>query len=77
MYGFGGGHGIKYYKLNNPKKFGNPRLHETFANLFESWSSKDKRSWKRMQRYFPELTKVFDEMMSVYGDPTTIFNSVT
>ena len=75
--GFGGGHGIKYYKLNNPKKFGNSRLHETFANLFESWSSKDKRSWKRMKRYFPELTKVFDEMMSVYGDPTTIFNSVT
>ena len=73
---FGGGHGIKYFKLNNPKKVGNPRLHETFANLFESWSSKDKRSWKRMQKYFPELTKVFDEIMSVYGDPTTIFNSV-
>jgi len=74
---FGGGHGIKYYKLNNPKKVGNPRLHETFANLFESWSSKDKRSWKRMKKYFPELTKEFDKMMSVYGDPTTIFNSVT
>ena len=72
---FGGGHGIKYYKLKDADINGNPRLHETFANLFESWSSKDKRSWKRMKKYFPELTKEFDKMMSIYGDTTTIFNS--
>ena len=48
-----------------------------FANLFESWSSKDRKSWQRMKKYFPELTKEFDKMMDVYADPSTIFKKVT
>ena len=75
--GYGGGHGTKYYSLKDQLNHGNSRLHETFANLFEAWSSKDRKSWQRMKKYFPELTKEFDKMMDVYADPTTTFNKVT
>ena len=75
--GYGGGHSTKYYSLKKVATDGNPRLHETFANLFESWSSKDRKSWQRMKKYFPELTKEFDKMMDVYADPSTIFKKVT
>ena len=75
--GHGGGHGTKYYSLKDQLTQGNPRFHETFANLFEAWSSKDRKSWQRMKKYFPELTKEFDKMMDVYADITTTFNKVT
>jgi hypothetical protein len=61
--GYGGGHSVRYYSLKNANLHGNPRLHETFANLFEAWSSKDTSSWERLQEMFPMLTEVFDTMM--------------
>ena len=64
--GYGGGHSGSYYSLKSGDYHGNSRLHETFANLFEAWSAKDKDSWERLEDMFPMLTEVFDNTMREY-----------
>jgi len=51
------GHGKKYYSREHF------RYMETFANLFELWSLKDRTLWNEVSRLFPETTSQFEVLM--------------
>jgi hypothetical protein len=53
----GYGHSISYYKKYD--KYGFDKM-EVFANLFETYSRKDKAAWEIVKEYFPESSSFFE-----------------
>ena len=60
------GHGIGYYTTS---KYGLTdgglyrRLAEAFAELGQSWGTKDERAWQYIEKYFPNSAKEFESIM--------------
>ena len=64
------GHGTKYYTGSKPGLTDGGfyrRMAEAFAELGQSWGTKDERAWQYMQKYFPNLTTEFESIIKKHG----------
>jgi len=64
------GHGVDYYSEEGA--FGNSRLTETAANLFEAKFNKDQYAWNRIKKDMPNLAKAFDNMINEFKGQTRL-----